>query len=204
MLKIVAMVTMLVDHLGFIFFPDFLIFRIIGRLALPIFAWGIALGYRRTSNVKKYGQRLLILAILSQPFFYLAISESSLNICFTLFLGLLAIYFYDRIPKNYLNILFLILTISSAYIFNVEYGIYGVVMILSFFIFKERLLMIPGQSILVFISALLNSGSVIQVFSIPSFFIIHYLQKYDFRINRWFQYSFYPIHLLILYIITLF
>jgi hypothetical protein len=194
---------MLIDHLGFTFFPDFLIFRIIGRLALPLFAWGVAIGYTRTRDVKKYGQRLLVLAIISQPIFYLAISESYLNICFTLFLGLLAIYFYDRIFKNYLNLLFLILSIASAYVLNVEYGVYGVLMILLFFIFRKNFLMIPGQSILVFIFALLNPNSIFQIFSIPAFFIIYYFQKYDFRINRLLQYSFYPAHLLVLYLLSL-
>ena len=52
-LKILAMVTMLIDHVGYMFFPGQMIYRTIGRLAFPIFAYQIAIGYSKTSNLKK-------------------------------------------------------------------------------------------------------------------------------------------------------
>lgn len=52
MLRLLAMLTMLIDHIGVIFFPDDIILRIVGRLAFPLFAWGIARGYRYTSSLK--------------------------------------------------------------------------------------------------------------------------------------------------------
>lgn len=42
---------MLLDHLGTIYFPDLIIFKIIGRLSFPLFAWGIAIGAERTKNM---------------------------------------------------------------------------------------------------------------------------------------------------------
>lgn len=192
---------MLIDHIGFIFFPQFIIFRIIGRLAFPLFAWGIASGYTRTKDFSKYLQRILLLALISQPIFYLTISQEYLNICFSLFLGLLSIYFYDHIKKNKLNILWLMLSISLAYLLNVEYGIYGIFLILFFFIFRKSFYMVPAQSFFTFVYSVLFPKSFLQIFSFPAFFIIYYFHKYDFRINRIFQYSFYPGHLLILYLI---
>jgi hypothetical protein len=58
MLKIIAFSTMAIDHIGAIFFPELLFLRIIGRLAMPLFAFGIAEGYLKTKNIFNYGQRL--------------------------------------------------------------------------------------------------------------------------------------------------
>ena len=65
-LKIIAAISMVIDHTGVIFFPDVLIFRIIGRLGLPIFAFMIAEGCRYTKNKLKYFLSLLILGTACQ------------------------------------------------------------------------------------------------------------------------------------------
>ena len=52
--KIIAMVSMLLDHMGLLFFPDEQIFRILGRIAFPIFAYMIAEGCRYTKTRAKY------------------------------------------------------------------------------------------------------------------------------------------------------
>ena len=48
LLKIIAIISMTLDHIGWLFFPDIIIFRVAGRLAFPIFAYQIALGYEKT------------------------------------------------------------------------------------------------------------------------------------------------------------
>ena len=53
-LKIIAAVAMLIDHVGIMFFPTVAIYRIIGRLSFPIFAFMIVEGYFHTKNLKKY------------------------------------------------------------------------------------------------------------------------------------------------------
>lgn len=101
-LKILACITMFIDHLGYIIFHKFSYFNYIGRLAFPIFAFQISEGFVHTKNIKKYFLRLGIFAVLSQiPFslFHSTFSnEFSLNVFFTLFLGLLSIFLYDKIP----------------------------------------------------------------------------------------------------------
>ena len=57
-LKLIAAVTMFIDHAGLILFPQYRIFRIIGRLAFPIYAYCIAEGFRYTRNRKKYFLRV--------------------------------------------------------------------------------------------------------------------------------------------------
>ena len=51
-LKLFGLITMLIDHIGYCFFPNILILRYIGRLAMPIFCFCIAEGYRNSKGKK--------------------------------------------------------------------------------------------------------------------------------------------------------
>ncbi len=201
MLKIIAFLTMTIDHVGLVFFPQYFALRIIGRLAFPLFAFGIAQGYVRTRNVFNYGQRILLLALISQPIFYLLINESGLNICFTLLFGLISIYIYDKFKNQWLKYGLILLLLISGQIMQMDYGAYGILMILFFFIFRDKPILIFVQSALVFLMILSDFNQLFNIFAIVSFFIAYYLKDYDFKINRTVQYLFYPVHMLILYII---
>lgn len=120
-LKLLAMITMLIDHVGEVFFPRVLTLRVIGRLALPIFAYQIAIGYSKTSNLKNYVKRLLVFALISQIPFCLVFSRPwyTLNIIFAFLLSILVLYVYDkgityvsnyRKEKNNKNLLLAVVT----------------------------------------------------------------------------------------------
>lgn len=203
MLRIIALSTMVIDHVGLIFFPQYIIFRIIGRLAFPLFAWGIARGYLHTRNVTKYGERLLFLALISQPIFYFAISSDYLNICFTLLFGLISIYAFDKSKSWFLKIFFPILLAVLAQVLGMEYGAYGVLLILFFFIFKKWPYLVLAQFTLIFLFILIEPKQILNIFAVFSVFLIIFLEKYNFKINRLLQYFFYPVHLLVLYLIYL-
>ena len=66
LLKIIACISMLADHIGVVLFPELTVLRYLGRLAMPIFAYFIAEGCRHTSSGKKYFLRVTALAILCQ------------------------------------------------------------------------------------------------------------------------------------------
>jgi len=82
-LKLIAIITMLIDHIGAIFIPYdnkwYAVFRGIGRLAFPIFIFLIVEGFYHTKNVKKYLLRLGIFAILSEIPFDLAFYHEIYN-----------------------------------------------------------------------------------------------------------------------------
>lgn len=204
MLKVVALLTMLIDHIGLIFFPQFFIFRIIGRLAFPLFAFGIATGYSYTKDVKKYGQRIFLLALVSQPIFYFAISPDYLNICFTLLFGLIAIYFYDKNSGWFLKIALPLLLALGAQLVGAEYGAFGVLMILFFFIFKNWKHLFLSQCLLIFSYILVFPSNTLVIFAILGVIMAIFevkLRKYKIHIKRAIYYAFYPAHLLLLYLI---
>ena len=92
-LKILALVFMIVDHIGVLFYPGVMELRVIGRMALPLYAWCLVVGSVKTRNPWKYGLRLLITAVISQPVYMFAMKHtwSELSILFTLLIALIAI-----------------------------------------------------------------------------------------------------------------
>lgn len=91
-LKIIAAISMFIDHMGYILFPEIEIFRIIGRLAFPIFAFMISEGCMHTKNKPRYLLTISTLAILCQIVYYLF--DKSLDMCIlvTFSLSILMIY----------------------------------------------------------------------------------------------------------------
>ena len=81
-LKLIACICMLIDHIGYLFFPQYEFLRVIGRIAFPIFSYLITEGYTHTSSIRKYSLRLLIFALISQIPYMLVFNTSNLNIFF--------------------------------------------------------------------------------------------------------------------------
>lgn len=129
-LKILACIFMLIDHAGYVLFPNLIVMRIIGRLAFPIFAYFIAEGYRRTKDVTDYLGRLFLFALISQlPFIYaFNIQKLYLNVFFTLAMGLYAVYAYDKNKNIYMVILIAI----ACQLIDTDYGAYGVILVFLF------------------------------------------------------------------------
>ncbi len=91
-LKLIALLTMLIDHIGYLFYPDMMIFRTIGRIAFPIFAYQLAQGFIHTSNRRQYASRLAIFGLISAiPYAFfnpqLNFDPLSMNIMFLLLMG---------------------------------------------------------------------------------------------------------------------
>jgi len=95
-LKMIAAVTMLIDHVGYIFFPQYVLLRIIGRISFPIFAFLIVEGFMHTRDVKKYIFRMIIFALITEiPFdfaFYGTFNWGHQNVLVTFLLALVAMY----------------------------------------------------------------------------------------------------------------
>lgn len=210
MITVIAFITMVIDHIGILFFPWEDIFRIIWRLAFPLFAWMIVRWFFYTKNVNNYMKRLFILAIISQisMFFF---APGIFNVVFTLIFWLLSIIIIknDKIFIYLKPILVFTLILIAEYL-KFDYWAYGVLTIILLYLFYNKKITIILFAILTFLFYWINFEYKIinyslQYYSIFAIFLLYFtpLQKYDFKINKTFKYLFYPVHMTILYIIYL-
>ncbi len=90
-LKLIAMITMTLDHVGLMLLPQYPILRILGRLAFPIYAYMIAEGCRYTHNKGCYFLRLFGLGMLCQVVYYFTMGSlyQCILITFSLSVGLI-------------------------------------------------------------------------------------------------------------------
>lgn len=72
-MQLIAMLTMLIDHIGYIFFPQDLEWRYIGRIAFPIYCYALVQGHLHTSSKLRYLLRLLAIAVIAQIPYNLAL-----------------------------------------------------------------------------------------------------------------------------------
>jgi hypothetical protein len=145
-LKIIACLAMLSDHVGYFARYGFSeyenILRGFGRVAFPIYCYLIAFGFRKTSNKYKYLLRLLVLGIISEvPFHYCFYGEVSFafeNVYYTLSLGLLSLILFDLMLKSggpkYLALLPVVLASFTAQHLGTDYGADGVLLIFFFYL----------------------------------------------------------------------
>ena len=99
-LKIIAMITMTCDHVGMQIFPHLVWLRLIGRLAMPIYAYMIAEGCRHTRDRKKYLLRLLGMGVLCQVVYLIAMGSLYQCILITFSLSVMLICLLDRAEKE--------------------------------------------------------------------------------------------------------
>lgn len=222
MLKIIGIITMLCDHIGDAFIGHFSFLNLIGRISFPIFAFQIVQGYIHTKNIKKYMLRLLIFACISQIPFMLFLSTFTtnyyLNVFFTLLLGTIALYGYDKFKNKYLKIPFALLIILLAHLIHVDYGAYGVAVIFLFYIFYTKFknrklfmcLIFILLTILNYLPNIINYVSVASIYINCILFtciclipICMYNGKQGAKIKYIF-YAFYPVHLLILWLLNIY
>ncbi len=185
---------MVLDHLGAFLWPSLIELRIIGRLAFPIFAYQLSVGYSMTSNKRKYFNRLIGVGFISQVPYHFLINDFRLNILFSLALGIFAIWALENSKYYYL---LLIIPFSLF----VDYQIYGLVIILIFYFLKNKIF----QFLLFLLALILSSfyhSHVFYIFSLFSFIFI-FNPLIEIKLPKRFFYIFYPTHLFLILIIKL-
>jgi len=193
------------------------ILRIIGRLAFPIFCYLIVEGLFYTRDVMNYIIRLLIFALISQIPFSLMTRKApfafdkNLNVYFTLALGLITIalidYFKERSNKKdiptpiflLLSAVAIICSTSFADTINTDYAGYGVWVIVIFYAFRDKPLLI---SIGLLIATLLMSNTTELYALIAMIPIVMHNHQKGFSMKYVF-YAYYPVHMLALYFVWL-
>lgn len=128
-LKLLAAGLMLVDHIGVVFFPEASWLRVIGRLSFPLFVWLLVQGEAHTKNVWRYGLRLGLLGLISQPIYQLTFDTARFNILFELLVGLACLR-ASRQRSLPLQAAIWLLGAGFTDLFDISYGSYGMGLIL--------------------------------------------------------------------------
>ena len=207
-LKCIAIASMLIDHIGAVLFPQYEWMRIVGRLAFPIFAYLLVEGFIYTKDVKKYLIRLGIFALISEIPFDLAFFRSFLylghqNVFFTLFMGILMLYSMKKTPGRVQQVLVMISMLLISDWLCMDYGSWGLLMILAFYEYRDK------KSLKLVLIILLNGlmwgmGYLTQVFAGFAVIPIWFHNRQLGPKMKLFFYVVYPAHLLILFLIRYF
>lgn len=199
-LKIIALLTMIIDHLGEIFFPNFFLLRIIGRISFIIYAFLISEGVIHSKNLKNYLSKLLLWAFISElPFDYAFFGKifywDLQNIFFTLFISVLALSSLKLNINSIFKFLILFSAPFIAHFLKFDYGWYGVLVIYAFYLLKCHFLY---KYLLIFSFSITFATYAFfaQFFSFLGFIPV---ALYNGKLGRKFgniYYSFYALHLI--------
>ena len=228
-LQLLAVFFMLLDHLWAWLVSGNNWMTYAGRMAFPIFAFLIAEGYAHTSDRRKYAKRLLIFALISEIPFNLFYAGGPFfpfhqNTIFTLLLGLLAIACVERVRqadslkgKFKQGVLLFLIFLFSLLGFP-DYGYQGVLMVLAFHLVRGVRWEKVGQlATMVLINIVLFEGMVIPVdigglhyeFPTQGFAVLALIPIWLYngkagkksKILQYGFYVFYPLHMIILYML---
>lgn len=208
MLKLLAMLTMTIDHIGVILLPQYRILRIIGRLAMPIYAFMIAEGCHYTHDRRAYLLRLLGLALLCQVV-YAAVDRSlyqCILVTFSLSVGLICAVGNARKKKTPGSILAAVGLAAAVYFlcekmssfvpgFHVDYGFWGVMLPVIVYFGGRNI----GAFTLGTLLLCLSYGHTQwwAMLTVP-LLALYNGQRGKLRLGRLF-YLYYPAHLVVLY-----
>lgn len=205
LMKWIAVLTMITDHVGRMFFPDVHIFNIIGRIAFPLFAFLLVEGFVHTGNLKKYMLRMFIFACISEIPYDLAMQETWLefsrqNTIWTLTLGLLMLALCRKYQYSVWAVAGIaVVCCAAAALLRFDYGAGGIVLILILYFLRDRqwlkYLAMLGLSVLWF------GGTEIAAM-ISIIFMLAYNGKHGKNMKYMF-YWFYPVHLAVLFFIKI-
>lgn len=217
-LRIIACLTMLIDHTGAIFFPRLRLLRIIGRLAFPIFCYQLSEGLYYTRSPGKYLGRLCIGALIAEIPYDLAlwdcITFARQSVMVTLVLGFIALYSLRDSGRPWLGLLIVPACYYLAEWLHTDYHGNGVLLVLAFGIARvlphRRLweLVLAGIAcwyIGGFRVTFLGMRIPVEMFgllSLPLIWLENGRRQWKNKAATIFFYGFYPAHLLILYLIN--
>lgn len=228
-LKIIACISMFIDHAGYLLFPQISAFHHIGRIAMPIFAFFIAEGCLYTRNIKKYFLRVFFFGMICQSVYIIEgiLTKSSgggyLNILLTFSVSILLCSTFLKAkesvknktdPHNIFTFLLCLLSVIAAdnlckksfALIGVgvefDYGIYGIVLPFFAVISKNRniRLILFSLAQTLFAFTYYKSIGLALCSLIPLILLMFYNGQSGKRNLKYFFYAFYPCHLVLIYL----
>lgn len=214
-LKIVAMLTMLVDHIGVYLYPNCEILRIIGRLAFPIFAYMIAEGCRYTKNRGEYLGMIAALGVVCQIVFFVAMGSLYQGILITFSMSILCIYAIDHFAKkrNATSCILMIFVIFEVFFlaavlpgletlgdYDVDYGLVGILLPIVVYYMPGKIYKLAAVAGLLLSMGLQDGGIYwYALLSLP-LLALYNGERGKYKLKYLF-YIFYPLHLVVLFFV---
>ena len=223
-LKLIACVTMLIDHLGYAFFSGnpaaYGIMRAIGRLAFPIYCFLTTEAVAHTKNPWKYLLRLAILAVLSEPGFDLMcfgqLTFYKQSVMVTLIMGAAMCIIMEKLPQYWMKPFAVLPFYWVMGYLRADYGANGILLIAMFMLtrylpFKDLLRVLLFGALCWYMGGgpikLLGLSIPAQWLAVFAIIPILLYSGEKGRANKWLirgMNLFYPVHLAIIAAIKLF
>ena len=213
-LKLMAVISMTLDHIGAMLLPDVVLLRILGRLALPIFAYMIAEGCRHTRSRGRYLGRIAALAAVCQTVYFVSMGSVYMSILVTFSLSIMLICVIENFQRKrdltsrmlafgtLLGIFFVCVALPELWEgsdFGIDYGLMGVLLpVLIYFGSEKTKYLTAGLILLGF------SYGGVQWFALAAVPLLGMYngQRGKGSIGKWF-YLYYPAHMAAIYGLSL-
>lgn len=205
-LKVIALIAMTIDHIGVFIFPEWILLRIIGRISFPLFAFTLAKSLNKSSNPKKIVIKLLLFGFIIEFFMYMLAQVFIKNIFLTLGLGSFACYLFKRdgTIKYFVLIPFILVAFNLV---KIEYGIYGMLLLFGFYFLKDHNFYSSIYLIVItLLFIVIDSTLSLQIFALLSAPLImncNNKRGYYSPISKYFFYIYYPLHIIIIYLLSM-
>ena len=212
-LKVIGIVSMTIDHIGYFLFPQMTILRIIGRLAYPIFAYMIAEGCRYTRNKMRYFCTVLAIACVCSVATYFA-ERSLYQSIFTTFSCAMILIFSltaakeatERAEKIFWGVCTMMLVFLYFAVFQLwmipgletDYGFLGIITPVLVWLGRSKAEKLTGLTLgLCLLSAELGT---VQFFSLAAVILLYFYngERGNYSL-KWAFYAYYPLHIAVLY-----
>ena len=138
LLKLIALVFMFIDHAGKMCFSNMTEMRLLGRIAFPIYCWCMVVGAANTRSFPRYIGRIVLIGLISQPLYMVALNHplTEWNIFLTLLLALLGLWGLRE--KRFLSHIWApVIALVLAELLEVDYGWRGVMLALLLWAVKD-------------------------------------------------------------------
>lgn len=232
LIKLIACLCMAIDHAGKMLFPDIPEMRLIGRLAFPLFAYGIAVGAVYTRDPLRYLKRIVLLALISQPLYALGLAhetramyavpfaDNPLLASWTFYIGswhkpsillslALGLCILICLRKKQWILAFFVYILCERFGSSLDYGVGGIRLMLLFYALCEHPLIALAAVSSYMIAWSAGSGYTffghsfgMRIYALPAAVFACLPMKRSLRLPKWFIYGFYPAHLIALAILS--
>ncbi|WP_320043132.1 TraX family protein [uncultured Desulfobacter sp.] len=198
MIKLIAFMTMVIDHSAIFFFPEHeFVMRSLGALSFPLFAYFITQGLKYTKDLQLYIISLVTCACITQPFFNILFPDlHRLNDLYTLLFGLIILVLYERYGYHafYLTLLLVLANVVSIYIF----------IVFAIYFLHHRPVYLLGAMTAFYLLVYHLSGAAYVLLGPAAVFLMYSRTTVPLPkiIQKYFYYVAYPGHFLIIILIN--